>query len=336
MVADMLDNGVLVGELLDGDSQDFRENSLPMQQVKTAYTTAVAVQRPRNLLTVHKSLEREAALAGESFYYGWGNGNDKIEGPSIKLAMAAARCYGNSAVDMLPVQDMEDSWIMTAVFVDLETGFTLTRQFRQSKNSKIHGKHDAERKDDMRFQIGQSKAVRNVVVNAVPEFLIDAAITAAKSGVRKKIEEFVKSKGLPAAVEMVANGLKKHGVQNQNILDKCQVADIKGITVDHIVMLRGDLYALDNGQEYATTLFPTMESKSGNKAKSSELNKQVGAPPWDIIGNKETTDADARKLYDEYCGPDSDAPNEIRDRVSEAWNKRTGKSPKEQGDGLFK
>lgn len=334
MATDMLENGAMIGEVLDDIRDEFRENPQPLQQVKTAYTTALAVQKPRNLLAVHKALQNEAALAGESFYYGWGNGRDRIEGPSVGLAMAAARCYGNAAVDMLPVQDTDEAWIMTAVFVDLETGFTLTRQFRQSKKSVVHGKHDNERKDDIRFQIGQSKAVRNVVLNAVPEFMVQAAIQAAKSGVRSKIEKFIADKGIAAAVDLVRNGLAKHGVQDVHILDKCQVADIKGITVDHIVMLRGDLYALDNGQDYATTLFSTMESKSGSKATTSKLNEQVGTPPWEQIAKAES-DAAAKAVYDAHCGPDSEADQDTRERCQAAWNKRQGITEKEQADSLF-
>src|SRR5262245_25629030 len=132
----------ITGELLAAASGSNGQPDLrqPLQQVKTQYTTAVAVQQPRDLQVVHKRLIAEAKMAGESFYYGWGNGKDRIEGPSVNLAMAAARCYHNSAVDILPLQETSDAWVFTAVFVDLETGFTLTRQFRQSKNWTVYGK----------------------------------------------------------------------------------------------------------------------------------------------------------------------------------------------------
>src|SRR5688500_13680055 len=109
-------------DLLDAASGIAAGTSIaPLQQVKTGYTTAIAVQQPRQLAVVTKRLLAEANMAGESFYYGWGAGKERIEGPSIGLAMAAARCFGNSAVDMLPVQETPESWIMTSVFIDLET-----------------------------------------------------------------------------------------------------------------------------------------------------------------------------------------------------------------------
>lgn len=284
----------LSGELLAqaSDNGDYLpEPRNPLQQVKTGYTTAIAVQKPRELQVVHKRLMAEAKMAGESFYYGWGSGKDRIEGPSVGLAMAAVRCFGNSAVDVLPIQDAEDSWIVTSVFIDLETGFTLTRQYRQSKKSVVHGKHDSERKDDIRFQIGQSKAARNVVCNALPKWLIDAAVNEAKQGVRDNIEKFVRANGIAKAVDLVLNGLAKHGVLEPIVLDKCQVPERKGLTVDHVVMLRGDLYALDNGQDYASALFPALAEENGGKVTRSSINDKLADPPADKPKNGGTTTA---------------------------------------------
>src|ERR1700733_12715611 len=156
-----------IDETTNGEAaQDHLAQGRSIQRVQTGYCTAVAVQKPRSLVVVKKRLDEEAALAGEDFFYGWGAGKDRVEGPSVGLAMAAVRCWGNCAIEALPVQDLGDSWVFTSAFIDLETGFTLTRQFRQSKKWTVHGKMDGERKDDVRFQIGQSKSARNVALNA--------------------------------------------------------------------------------------------------------------------------------------------------------------------------
>lgn len=243
-----------------------------MQQIKTAYATAVAVQQPRSLPVVEKRLLDEAMMVGDSAYYGWGAGKDKIEGPSIKLAMVAARCWGNCVTEMQPVQDTPDAWIFTAAFVDLETGFTSMRQFRQSKRSIVYGKHDEERKDDMRFQIGQSKAIRNAVINGVPGWLIDKAIDKAKEGVRTKIAKYINEKGIAAAVDYIISGLVKEGVKEDRILSKCGVAKRTALDIDNIVQLRGDLTALQTGQEAAETLFP-FDDDGG--AMTADLEKEA-------------------------------------------------------------
>ncbi len=234
-------------------------HGLTMQSVSTPYTTALSVQRPRVLHDVRRRLLEEAALAGEDFYYGWGTGKDRIEGASIELAVAAARCWGNCATDMRAIQELANAWIFTAIFIDLETGYTRTRQFRQSKTSVIAGRHTEERKADMRFQIGQSKAERNVILKALPAALIHAALEVAKQGVREQLKKWIADKTLPKVCEIMQRALAKLGVQTEHILAKFGVASLKALTIDHLVILKGDLAALQAGREYAEDLFPAMQ-----------------------------------------------------------------------------
>lgn len=243
-----------------------------LQRTGSGYSTAVKVQEPRNLQLRAKMLLAEAKLAGEAFYYGWGSGKDKVLGPSIGLAMAAARIWGNCAVEPLPIEETEDSWVLSVNFIDLETGFTLGRQFRQAKGWTVHGKFDEERKDDIRFQIGQSKAARNVICNALPKWLIDAAIREAQTGVRERIEKYITEHGLPAAVDLVIAGLSRAGVPEAAILAKCEVAERIGLTLDHVVMLRGDLYALQNGTDRAETLYPLLSAATASKRKAAAVS----------------------------------------------------------------
>jgi hypothetical protein len=253
-------------------------NGHALQQMRTSYATAVSVQKPRQLADVQRRFLDEARLAGEDFYYGWGSGKDAIEGASVKLAMSLARCWGNCAIEAMPVQDMFDSWVFTAAFVDLETGFTLTRQFRQSKQWMVYGKFDPQRKDDIRFQIGQSKAARNVILNALPQWMIDRAMTEAKAGVRAKIEEYVKQHGHAAAVDLVLRALLKAGVKEELILKKCMVAKREAIDLDHLVLLRGDLSAIEAGQERAETLFPAeVATGESSKGKQDALADKLAA-----------------------------------------------------------
>jgi len=231
-------------------------NGSAMQQVKTSYTTAVAVQKPRILAEVEQRLLQEADQAGEDFYYGWGAGKDRVEGPSVGLALAAARCYGNCAVEMAPVQDTFDAWIFTASFIDLETGFTLSRQLRQSKRWIVYGKHDEARKEDIRFQIGQSKAIRNVVTNSVPEWLINKAMDRAKGGVRDMIQRTVDQHGIEAVIERAVEKLSALGIDEARVLAKFGRPTTRGLTVEDLVLIRGDLSAIGAGQDTVDNLYP--------------------------------------------------------------------------------
>ncbi len=259
-----------------------------MQQVRGSYCTAVSVQRPRVLHEIQKRLKQEAMLCGEDFYYGWGAGDNRIEGPSVKLAMAAARCWGNCAVQMLPVQESPQAWTFTAVFIDLETGFTLERQFRQAKDTVVYGKHDDVRKNEMRFSIGQSKACRNVVLNSLPAVLIDQAMKEAKDGVRDRLERYIKENGLPAARDLLIRALAKSGVTEERICTKFNVAKKDGMSLDDLVILKGDLSAIEKGQERPEELFPTTKEgqvedllKQARANQPSATTTAVSGPPVD-------------------------------------------------------
>ena len=131
-----------------------------------------------------------AAAAGEDWYYRFPVKNrkkgttDYVEGPTIKLANDIARIYGNCEVDCRAT-DLGTVTLYHARFIDLETGFALTRPFQQRKGVAKMG-DDGGRNDDASFQIGASKAIRNVVCNALQTYS-DFAFVEAKSAIIDKI-----------------------------------------------------------------------------------------------------------------------------------------------------
>lgn len=246
-----------------------------MLKVGGQYATAVKGLTPRKPKQLYHQLLAEAEIAAEEFFYGWGAGKDRVIGPSIGLAQAAARLWGNCAIEPSPLQDTQDAWVFSVAFIDLQTGFTIARQFRQSKKWTVYGKFDQERKEDIRFQIGQSKAARNVIINALPRWMISGAVKAAQSGSRKRIEGYIERNGMAAAQDYAIKMLGQQGVTEAAILDKCAVAEAKALTVDDLIMLKGDLHALQAGQDRAETLFPAMVAATEGKDKGPDLNKAL-------------------------------------------------------------
>ncbi|HEC62102.1 MAG TPA: hypothetical protein ENI27_07595 [bacterium] len=257
-----------------------------LQQVKTGYVTAVSVQKPRDLKDVRRKLEEEAAVGGVLMYYGWGAGKNHIEGPSIHFAMSAMRAWGNCAVEMEPVQDMGDAWIFTSVFIDVESGTTLKRQFRQSKTSIVYGNHDEERKADIRFQIGQSKAARNVVLNAFPKGLVQHAMEAAKNSVREELKKWVAAKdkagkkgdGMVWLQYRTMELLIQAGVTKERVLSKVSRSTVAGLTLDDIIILKGDIAAIQDGVERAEELFPSTEQEKDSGEELMEHLSDDEAP----------------------------------------------------------
>jgi len=150
---------------------------------------AQPVARERDERKVRGKLKELAAMAGDDWFYRFPVKNKDgsityIEGPSIKLANAVARIYGNCVTEVREV-DVGDAYVFYARFSDIETGFSMERAYRQRKTQQTFKTKDAERQLDIAYQIGQSKAIRNVICNAIGTYADWAFVEARGSLVNK-------------------------------------------------------------------------------------------------------------------------------------------------------
>lgn len=259
--------GIEIQEVKSFDRQD------SMMQVKSEYTTAVSVVKPRNLNIVISRCVEEANIAGEEFYYSWRQGGSIIEGITVSGALAIARNWGNSAVQV-KVEETFQSYLFYASFIDLETGFNLIRPFRQNKQSPKtkEGKdiYSGERGADIVFQIGASKALRNVILNAVPKWLSDKVLEISKNNVSKDIDKI----GLPKAIEAIEKKIKLLGIPQLAVEKEFG----KSSTWDNpkLVQLKGILRSIEDKLETPESFFPSLaEPPSEEKPKQPKIRITV-------------------------------------------------------------
>jgi hypothetical protein len=248
-----------------------------LQRTQTAYTTAISVQKPRSIARIVHNVLEEAKLAGVNFYYGWTvktkNGPVKIEGPSIDLAMCLARNYGNCVVD-IEGTETPTHFMLKGIFIDLENGFTCPRLFRQRKTQTLGGKmqKDADRQEDIVFQIGQSKAVRNAIIRAMPDWLIQQAIDTAKQAEIGRI----RPQNIHLARSKVVEFFVLYGVNVERIEEKIG-RKVDEWTSQDIVDLRSMAVALKEGRVSEKELFSPIEEKEPEKEPEKnqrQLNKK--------------------------------------------------------------
>jgi hypothetical protein len=169
----------------------------------------VAVYRDEQKIL--QKLATLAAAAGSDWFYRFpvrkaGGGQDFIEGPSIKLANDVARIFGNCAIEVREL-DVGDAWVFYARFTDIETGFSMERAYRQRKSQGSMKTKDADRQLDIAYQIGQSKAIRNVITNGL-QLYCDYAFEQARDSLVEKI-----GKALDAWRKRTVEGLAKMPVE---------------------------------------------------------------------------------------------------------------------------
>ena len=249
------------------------------ERVVGAQKLAVTRDEPRVL----QRLAMLAARAGEDWYYRWPvknkrtNKTEWIEGPSIKLANDVARLYGNDEVETRVI-DLGDSWLIYARFTDYETGYSLTRPFQQRKSQRTMGERataeDADRSRDIAFQIGVSKAIRNVTVNALQTFA-DYAFEEAKNSLIDKI-----GRDLPAWRDRTIQKLaaKVEIKRAEAVLGRAAGDWLAPDVAQVIAMMK----AVSDGMATIDETFPPLAAKSPGGTPAGKLDEfatgDFGAP----------------------------------------------------------
>jgi hypothetical protein len=178
----------------------------PTSGVAERIVGAQPVAVKRDLPRIRHEIKEIAAMAGPDWFYRFpvrtqGGGQDWIDGPSIKLANNVARIYGNNSNEVREV-DVGDAWVFYARFTDIETGFSMERAYHQRKSQASLKTKDRDRQMDIAYQIGQSKAIRNAIVNALGVYC-DFAFDEARNSIVEKI-----GKDLPGWIERTVERLK--------------------------------------------------------------------------------------------------------------------------------
>jgi len=279
--------------------------------------TAKAVEVHRNHRMIMANLKSLCAANGARYVYSWEVKDNRrkrkvtIEGPTIKMANDLARIYGNCFSGIVEVKIHPTHWEYLALFLDLETGYNTTRPFMQRRNQSA-GMKDSGREEDIAFQIGASKAIRNVTVNALGSY-VDYCMEESKKNLldwvtanKDKAIAYVEGKAVEYNIPMVSI---------EAVLGRKKAQ----WTPRNVAMITMQLRSVDEGMASADDMFPTAgdaekilkETDSKEKAEdkpSGEDKKPVPA--------QTTIEAEA------------DKPEAAADPTPEPAKRKRGRPPK--------
>lgn len=271
-------------------------------QTKNSNLGAVRVSVPRDLGGVMRTIDQMAQVFGGKWLYRLPFKNKKtgktdyVEGPTIGCTLDIARAYGNASVEVGRVEETKDSWIYHATFLDIETGFQLTRPFRQRRNQNIGGMGgDQGRAEDIVFQIGASKAIRNVTRNAL-RGLIDEALDRASRRLTAKVEQ-----GYDKAIAYVRDQLAEHDIDESRIT-KAYASPLDKLKPAYVAQIIKMFQALNDREMTAAEFLPEPVDA---KDVVDDHNPETG----EVIEKKKT----APRVKIDFRGKERSKTNFIRD-----------------------
>lgn len=246
------------------------QQALPPVHIRPVGAQAITIRRDPSAILAN--LKQNAAAFGDEWVYSWDvndkhskrpDGKTTIEGPTVKLANDLARTYGNCTVEIARVEDIGTHWVFYARFVDFETGYEYTRPFQQRKAQGQGQGMQADRQQDIAFQIGASKAARNCVVNALGSYT-DFALTAAKQSMIGRVE-----KHLADYRQKVVERLTSYGVLAR--VEKTWATVAKDWDVRTVAKLVAQLQAVKEGMTTIEELYPDPDAPPPGENKPRQL-----------------------------------------------------------------
>jgi hypothetical protein len=228
----------------------------------------------RNDQKIMQQLASMAAFAGDDWFYRFpvkrrDGGQDWIEGPSIKLANNVARIFGNNVNEVREI-DVGDAWIFYARFTDIETGFSMERAYRQRKSQTSMKMKDADRQLDIAYQIGQSKAIRNCIVNSLQVYA-DYAFEQARNSLIDKI-----GTDLPAWRQRTVEGIAKVPV-DLNRVERTIGRSSREWLAPHVAQVIAMLKSIADGMATVDEVFPPLEAAATGPTASNTGSVQQAA-----------------------------------------------------------
>lgn len=246
---------------------------MQLLQIRTQNQMLLAVQRPRDMRRFEAELLRQAAEAGDDFYYSipykthakdcrtpWSCTcpAKPVEGPGVGLAREAARLFGNCSVYTELEEETSDHWLVRSTFVDFETNFSRSESKRVGRLVKRGGQWRAptERESDVIYQIGASKVERDVILRALPRHIIERGFERAKAAA------LASERPLPEQLDRLARRFSEVGVTlgmlERYVGTQFTPAGLAAAGVDAretCAHLRGVLTAIKGGESTAEELF---------------------------------------------------------------------------------
>lgn len=256
------------------------------QQVATAHRYPRSVKRFRDealqMVTLNESI-------AESCIYALPRSGKTIEGPSARFAEVVASAWGNCRAGARVVSDAGEFITAQGVFHDLERNVAITYEVQRRITDK-NGKRFNADMIGVTGNAASSIALRNAILKGVPKAFWDDMYQAARRTVMGDFKTLAnrRADALKAFVSL--------GVSEAQVFAKLDVSGIEDIGMEHLVILRGLITAIKDGDttpEQAFDAAPASERRKKEPQSAypeADFDKNLAGWRKLIASGKKTAD----------------------------------------------
>ena len=195
-----------------------------------------------------------------------------IEGPSARFAEIMAYCWGNCRSAARVVDDQGEFVTAQGVHWDLEKntaiGYEVKRRIVDRK-----GRRFSADMIGVTANAACSIALRNAILKGIPKAIWVQMYDTARKAIMGDFKTLANRRADALAA------FQKYGVKPEQVFEKLATRGEEDITLEHIVVLRGMLTALKDGDTTPEELFPVAPQPGERSASASLRAAATGSKP---------------------------------------------------------
>jgi hypothetical protein len=240
-------------------------------QVATAHKYPRSIKRFRDESLQMVTLNESVA---ESCIYALPRSGKTIEGPSARFAEVVASAWGNCRAGARVVNDSGDFITAQGVFHDLERNVAITYEVQRRITDK-NGKRFNADMIGVTGNAASSIALRNAILKGVPKAFWDDMYQAARATVMGDFKTLAnrRADALKAFVAL--------GVSQEQVFAKLEVTGIEDIGLEHLVVLRGLITAIKDGDTTPEQAFAVESGDTQAKPAATKTKPALQPMPED-------------------------------------------------------
>lgn len=234
------------------------------QQIVTAHRYPRSIKSFRDETLAMVTLTE--AIAQECIYALPRDGK-VIEGPSARFAEVIASAWGNCRAGARVVSDQGDFVTAQGVFHDLQRNVAITYEVQRRIVDKKGRRYSADM-IGVTANAACSIALRNAVLKGIPKAFWAEMYSAARRVVAGDVKTLTNRR---------ADAIKEfavYGAQEADVLRTLGVSGVQDITIEHLVVLRGILTAIKEGDTTPEQAF--FPAQAGTEQTTQSLKERLG------------------------------------------------------------
>ncbi len=270
----------------DGDSTEMARSantevavSRAAQEVQAAM--AIAKRFPRDMNLAYSRLMTACKRKGlaEAAIYEYPRGGTKVEGPSIRLAEAAAQCWGNLDFGIVEVEQKAGESVVMAYAWDLETNTRQVKTFtvKHERHTRQGRQFLSDPRDIYEMVANQgARRVRACILGVIPGDVIDDALSQCEKTLAGDAKEPISDR-----VRKMLAAFAEFNVTTEMVETKLG-HKVEAISESELAKLRKTYTSIKDGMGGIHDFFPPAapssaaeSSDSSSASKSDAVSQQL-------------------------------------------------------------